>query len=221
MPANGITIKNLNGFRQTFREYMKFSKRDIRTALDTKAFYIMRGAVRNTMSPSKEKILSELADTDTSKKYPGAPLGAIIINSRRGRQGLKGLYGRAMDSALMSLIKSRWRSRRFIAAGWLPGIRKMDAYAENKGRAPRRDSSVKQFGRDKGGATPASTLTESAVARAVIFNAANTNRDVKGALDTYGMPGFVQSWNDEIDSMKQYMLDKLQKRANAISTRTH
>lgn len=231
MPADGIRFRNLGEFTSVLREYSKVSSRkDPKKILDTKAFYIQRGAVRETLSPSKERIKNELVNLRMSRVAPDAPLAAIIINSRRGKAGLPGLYGGGtrqnkmvrlksgldvlkmgkgggMLQAVKALVDARTRSRRFIASGWLDGIKRLESLAEKPSNAPPKDSSVKRYGRAKGGATPAGA--NSSNIRTLFWNMANANRDDKGALDKYGLPGFLRAWQAEIDSMKQYIADKM------------
>lgn len=211
---NGIRIKNLGEFGRVMKQYREVSSRkDPKVILDTKAFYICRGAVRETMGPTRQRIENELVNLRTSKTAPDAPLAAIIINARRGAKGDAGLFGKLMAVAVKALVSARIRSRRFIASGWLQNIKDLEPYAEQKNRAPRRDSTVKQFGRPKGGASPASRNADSAVSRTIIANAASSNHDLKDALEKYGMPAFLKAWQAEIDSMKQYIMDKMRRRA--------
>ena len=57
------------------------------------------------------------------------PLEAAIINARRGREGLPGLYGPKMRAEVRRLRSARVRSRRFIASGWLDAIRAVEPFA--------------------------------------------------------------------------------------------
>lgn len=212
MGRPGITIDNRE-FRETMREYRKFTKRDLATILNTKAFYIARGAVRNTLKASKEQIQWELTDPDFS--YSGAPIAALLVNKRRGAQGKKGLYGARMERAVNSLANARVLTRAFIAAGFLEAVKIFGGVAEKKNRAPRSDPSVKQRGRAKGSGTIA---RESWTPRATIENGARTRRETHDALMKYGGDGLQEAFDEEVASMKQYIEDKLQATADRVSS---
>ncbi len=63
----------------------------------------------------------------TTKKGNEAPLLALIINSRRGKKGLPGLYGAKMTQAIVRVLKFRLRSIGFEASGWIPGMKQLMA----------------------------------------------------------------------------------------------
>lgn len=222
----GATLKiNTRDFRATLTEYRKVSRRDLATILNTKAFYIARGAVRNTVKADRNKIRADLNSpayqVDLKGKNPTAtdfpPLAAAIINSRRGKAGLKGLYGADMRAAIRSLINARQRSRAFVASGFIAAIKKFFPLAERKSQAPRNDSTVKQYGQAKGSAVVATDASWKMLAS--ITNTASGPRETRDALERYGGPALQQAVNDEVRSMKQYMLDKFSATAKKFSAK--
>src|ERR1035438_2687109 len=85
-----------------------------------------------------------------------APLLALIINARRGRAGLKGLYGKAMADEFRKVFGARARSIAYIKSGWIEAreIFKRFGYG-GRGLPPSEGtgigSGVKQVGAPKGG----------------------------------------------------------------------
>jgi hypothetical protein len=229
---NGIKIYNRE-FRRDLADYSKASKRDLRTIIDTKGFYISRGAVRNTLKTPREKIKSQL--TAPSDVAPSAPLAAIIINSILGggkgslpksiralvKQGKKGLQGAAMKKAERIFISAKQRTRAFLAAGFLPAVKVFERLAEKKTGAPRVDRAVKQYGKAKGSGIP--TRESGWVVRATITNSATGAKEEKGgaALIKHAGAALQQAFNDEAASMRQYVVDKMQKTANQFKGRKH
>lgn len=224
MPGNGIKLTNLPEFRRVMREYQKVSKRDNATIVYTKAFYIARGAVRRTVKVERSKIQEEMAKPARIAKND-APLAAILINAAIGGKGKaadrvpsrllaawaaagKGLWGKAMRKAVRALTGARLSSRGFIAAGWLPAIKVFEPLAERKGRAPRQDRSVKQFGRPKGAGYAEGK--DSLVPKAIIENFANPPHDPHGALIKYGERALQEAFKDEMLSMEAYIAAKKQ-----------
>lgn len=229
--ADGITI-NTAQFRAAMREYKEFTKRDLATILNTKGFYISRGAVRATYRPTKEKVRRDLEKLFGGKRVSKvtvtrfsssgftqfqAPLLALIINARRGRKGLPGLYGSAMKKVMDSEVGRRYRSIGFIASGFLQAIKDFEPYAERKGSAPARDSSVKQFGQAKGYGTPA--RSGGWVVKAIINNSASAHGDTKGALEKFATAGLQTAVDAEVASMKQYIEQKMQETANKVNAK--
>lgn len=226
-----IRIKNYGEFSKVLKDYMAETRRNVRKVLDTKAYYIARGALRETEYATTAKITFELLRPGGSRVSPTAPLAAIIINRQLGRKNEPGLYGSGtrgnvmvrnkfgkdvmrikksggMKQAVERFVNIRFRSSRFIKSGWIQPIKDLERWAEAKSKAPARDSSVKQFGRSKGRAQPAGSGPDGPKARAVITNAASGNHDHKDALEKYGQPALLAAWQNEIASMKQYMIDK-------------
>ncbi len=103
MPG-GVTFRlDRREFDRTLNEYRKYSKRDVATIVNTKAFYIARGATRKTPKASQAKMDRQLLKnivtgikvvawmvktlksgkerrTAWLKRKTTAPLAALIIN---------------------------------------------------------------------------------------------------------------------------------------------
>lgn len=232
----GITL-DLSEFRSTLREYSEYTKRDLATILNTKGFYISRGAVRDTHRVEASTIETELRNLlrpegaeiwskstartvtrfDSVGRSRQVPLVSLLVNAQRGRKGQPGLKGADMQQASDSFIGRRVRSRAFIASGFIPSIKAFEPLAEKKGQAPPRDSEVKERGLRKLGygipATPGWTPF------AVIANAAFSYDDNGKALEVYGTRGLQLAVNDEVKSMREYIERKMQETANKVNTK--
>lgn len=230
---------NQSEFRSALREYVKHTKRDLPTILNTKGFYIARGAARSTHKASEAAIKTYFGAAMVLKLVRGkggmrfsrnkrgestlgamskhnAPLLAVIINSKRGKSGRKGLQGADMVEAVKRTYKAILASIGFIKSGWIPAIKGFEPFAEKKSSAPPMDKGAKVIGQNKGGVIPA---RESWTPKAIFWNSASAKRDHKGALDRYATEGLQKAINDEVRSMREYIERKLQATANRFNAR--
>lgn len=217
-------------FQRTLRDYEKVSKRDLATILNTKGFYIARGAVRDTHKADKDKVKAELtALVKSGKKFKtvkrfsrfgleyDAPLISLLINMRRGARGEKGLYGKSMANAVKGWLGARLRSIAFLRAGFIPAIKAFEPLAEKKGQAPKMDGATRQYGKPKGSAKVAKADTWRPVAS--ITNAASAKGDKNSALERYVGEGLRSAFAKEVASMKQYMEEKFAATAKKFSAK--
>ncbi len=230
--TGGITFKNMPGFTAVMREYAQASRRDDTTIVMTKAFYIARGAVRNTHRSDKAKVKQELQELVGARaqktvtrfgrygQEQEAPLAAILENASRGKRGQPGLYGSKMAQAVKSFIGRRLRSIGFLASGFLPAIKTFEPLAERTGSAPRIDQQIKQHGQDNGSARALNL--GGLVPKAIITNFAQGKGDHDGrALEKYAGDGLQKAFDDEMVSMREYIIHKKQGTANKYSTKHH
>lgn len=237
MSDNGITLTNLREFQEELREYREVSKKDDATIVNTKLFYIARGAVNitrrveplqiqvelealvKTFSPNSGKRVNKTVQRfgRFGQQYD-VPLVALIINYRRGQKGLKGLTGNDMAQAVRKFISAAKSSSAFIASGFLPGVKKFEAEAENRGGAPRFDNGVKQRGPDWGSATTAKPTDY--VPTGIIENFAQS-KDKTGAaaLDKWATRGLQQAFDDEMQSTARYIEEKKQATADKYNSK--
>lgn len=205
-------------FDEALRQYVEVSTRSLPDILNKKAFFIARRAVRETPATPKDTIVSQLGRVTRSKHgvrtmlakssatYPErsgkageAPLAALIINARLGREGYPGLYGASMKAAVAELIAARSRSRGFIKSGWLPAIHKLDAVLhDRRGEPPADHGPARQYGAAKGDALPARPGFR---CKAIIENGASGTHETHQALIKYGGPALQRAFNFEAASM--------------------
>ncbi len=201
-------------FRQTLDLYGKFSKRDRAVIVNTKAFYIARRAVVETIKADKKNI----------RAFIRAKSGAIVgrlINKRRGARGEKGLYGDAMAEAVIAVLANRLRSVAFLKSGWLRAIKTLEPLAERiRGNSvPRKDSTVKEYGKAKGDARPA--REGAIITMATIRNLAIAKHDKHDALGKFGGPALQRAIDFETRSMNDYIERKLRDAANEAGIKTN
>jgi hypothetical protein len=223
--AEDVSIRwDQRHFDRTFARYMQHTSRTLPEAINSKAFYIARGAVRETQKADKGKIRSALQQTIQvpSKSAVGtmrnkrvlvqardhdAPLAAVIINARRGAKNKRGLFGKNMRDAVKAMINARVRSVAYIKSGFLPAVKILAKFTKDKSRAPAMDSAAKQFGQAKGAAIPAGANAK--VPMATIINEAYAKHDKNDALRKVGGRGLQRSFDAETASMRQHIEDKM------------
>ena len=240
---------NTSEFNRAAELYSKALRKSLPEAINRKMAWITRKSLWYTPKADYGKMAKELGQkvrvvtktnkrtgkeftTLTAKKGKAwlgynnsastakAPLLALIINKIRGQRGQRGLYGDAMRAAFEKMFAYRARSIAFLKSGWLPALDAFRAFSGGgKGARglPPVDKTAKQFKQPKGGgriATPSNPT-------AVIWNTASTKRDHKKALLVYGMPALQKAYNEEVDSMKEYMERKFREDAQRIGIKTN
>jgi hypothetical protein len=217
-------------FDTILKRYLEVTSRDVVTAINTKAYFIARKAVWFTAKADPGKIKSDLGElvrvqrltkrgnfvwrrelrlTEADEKE--APLAALIINKRRGKHKQSGLYGKEMARAIRDMLAARMRSVAFIKSCWLPAIRTLAPLADKRG-VPPIDPTAKEIGVPKGSAEPARPTA--GIIMATIINAAETKRDTKNAIGKYGMRGLAMAFEDEANSMLDYIMTHLKPAAD-------
>lgn len=194
-------------FQKNFAEYMKWSKRGLREAVNQHGYYIARNAVNATKSAKKEDIRKDLETL--SKKYPKAPLAAILVNAKRAKEGKKGLTGEKMAKAVETFIKKAQASRNFLRAGWIPAVKKMAPFATKKGGKPIPDG-ARIKGSQKGGAYPA---RESLKPVFVLFNSVFGGKKASLRVKKIIQEGAQIAVDQETASMREYILKKMEEAA--------
>jgi hypothetical protein len=201
-------------FDKAMDEYMAFTKKSVAEVINAKAFFIARNAVLFTDKTPPTKIESEL--NAQSRDYAPTPLSVVIINSRQKKKGEKGLTGRKMGQAIKKMLAARRRAVNFLRSGWLPAIRILETAMKRgdikfaKRYAPKNDSTVKQYGQDKGSAIWAKPNLERTYAQ--IENAVQGEGRGKvntGRVQSIITKGLDKAIKAEIASMKVYVERKM------------
>jgi len=202
--------------------YLKWNKRAISEIVNTKAYFVARGAVNTTGAVNKSAIEAELR---APGRTSSAPVGALIVNARRGAKGEKGLNRAKMEAAVNKLVRARQRTVNFLRSGWIPAIKKLESLVPKKGGAAPYKS-IKQHGAPMGGANAAkeSSLFK---AQAEIWNTVTGGKPVAGILSK-GSPakvaaiiedGLQKAINKEMKSMLQYINKKTLEGLEKLRTR--
>jgi hypothetical protein len=210
--ADGIKFKvDTREFDKTMREYVNYSKRDISTIVNTKAYYIARRAVAETpLAESKE--IREFIKRDSGR------IAGSIINARRGQRGEKGLYGKEMAKAVATMLASRLRARAFIKSGWLWAVKVLAPHAEKIGGPSLGKGKPELIGKPKGGATPA---VEGWSVRASIINTVTAAWDKRDGAAKVAEPALERAFEFERQSMLGYIERKLRGTAKSSGIRTN
>jgi hypothetical protein len=192
-------------FNSIFKEYLKYSKREIADSLNAKAYFIACNATEDTKKVSQERIEAELRAP--SQTYPKVPLAGILVNVKRRNSGKKGLHGEKMKSAIEKFVSARKRGSAFIASSWIGAIKAMAPYVKMKS-GKRQDPLTKQRGAAKGGATPAKDNKG-----LLIASIWSNVRDKKSSpeLEKILQIGAQKAFDREAKSMLKYISDKLDK----------
>ena len=213
-------------FDAALGRYIQTSSRDMVTILNTKAYYIAAKASWYTRKAKPADIRAFMSKyvtvesgrrvnpkTGRMKKFKDytfassssgkAPAIALIINSYRGANGKKGLYGKDMYKAMKGEQSRRMRSIAYIVSGWINAMRILEPNAEEKARA-RAARGVKLYPVPTGKAIPA---TESKM-MVEIENWASSKWDKRGGFDAVASAGLQRAFDDEAKDMEKYMMRK-------------
>jgi hypothetical protein len=226
---------NTEEFQKTLNQYLAFTSRDLPSALNTKMFYIARGASRLTPKANRSSVEQELGVVGYAVKIGkrGKPLmrdgrfkwdklysrkvtvANLIINSRKGKAGKKGLYGQEMLAAVVDMIRKRTRSIGTLKAGWLGAIRTFGSAIGQSGDIEQLSSHIK--GRTKAkiatpGFSPSCSLE-------YLTNSYTTHPEHMGYIDKRVEAALNQAYKDEMASMEKYIIEKMQGRANKMAGR--
>jgi hypothetical protein len=189
-------------FDRVFKEYMTYSKRDFAEACNQHAYYIARDAVNVTKKADKNVIRAKLEGPSAS--YPSVPLAAILVNVERAKQGKKGLNGPQMANAVERFIRKFQSHVNFVAAGWIPAIKKLAMVVPRKGGASIPSGTAKS-GRIFGGAT---TATEGFSPVAWIWNSVVGGKQYSAKVHNIIEEGAVKAIQMETQSMRDYIVKK-------------
>ena len=204
---SNITMKvDTKQFDRVLDEYMRYTSRSITEAVNSHAYYAARNATQTTYAAEASKIKEDLQAA--SSRYPSVPLAAILVNRDRKKKGKRGLRGEAMRTAVEKFIKVRQSHRNFLRSGWIPAIKQLASLVPKK-RGARIPPGTEKKGRDFGGATPAK-VGEHPIA--VIWNSA-VGKNANAKAIRYIEEGIERALDQEVESMKQYILKKQEQAA--------
>lgn len=218
-------------FDRVLRLYMQHSRRDWAQIINTKAYFIARRATATTKKADAREIrkLRDRAVIGTGIRFRkgkakpvtirediSATRAAKILQAERRKAGEPPVSRKDLPQAVKRFIAGRLRSISYIKSGWIPAIRRLEPLADLASR-PRQDTSAKQFGRPKGGATPARNLWRTMVQ---IFNEAWTRKQGDKGLRKYGRAGLQAAFDHELRSMREYVERKFLQRINRLGIRT-
>lgn len=225
-----MEVVNMNEFQAVLNRYLGVCSRELPKALNAKMFYIARGAARLSPKASRPEVEKELGVVGYKVKVgkSGKPLtrkgklrwntvvsstatlAAKIVNARRGKAGKPGLHGSEMATAVSRLIARRIAAIGTIRRGWRNAIK---AFGFASGEAsvvaePGRVKGATKFKIAKDGFTPSAELE-------YLVNSYDRNHNQY--IDARTRAALRQAYADEMRSMQEYIIKKLQKQADRLS----
>lgn len=103
-------------FQQWFARYLRRTSRDIVSAVNKRAFFILLRAIKALGKSKPNEIREELLSP--SRRAQRAPLAAILVQKKRRDEGLRGLGGKEDASTMRQEVK-RLIAKRRSSAGYL------------------------------------------------------------------------------------------------------
>lgn len=206
----------MRDFNRTLNEYRKFNKRQPAEIVNAKLYFVSLNALNATLKTPKPQIATEL--NATSRTNPKRTLGELIVfkqlhKNKKMPKKTKTLVNN-MAKWVEKLIKGRQNRVGFLAAGWIPAIKKLDFWNRRgdlsftKKFAPKKDSSVKQYGSDKGDVQPAKENRESVIG--TIFNFIGQGKQASTTVTKKLQEGLSKAIRREMASMRQYIQQKME-----------
>lgn len=202
--AGIVTAKvDVTAFNAIFKQYLKFSRRELADSLNAKMYYITCNATNTTHKVEKQTIEADLRKP--SKVNPNVPLAAILVNAERARKGKKGLWGAKMAKAMETLINVKKRAATFVASSWISAIKDLAPYVRQKA-GYRKNALTKIRGKSRGGAMPARDPNK-AVQKVTSW--VDIKQDIGQRGTSVLTEGMQQAFNREAKSMIEYINKKL------------
>ena len=222
-------------FNRTLDKYKEFHKRRSAPAIvNKKALFIARRAILETKRPEASKIKSgigqmvfDLVRTKSGRSKRvlknnsnGAPIGALIVNFIRGKQGLPGLNGEDMKKAIQRLVTKRVGAIAFLASGWIPAVKKLSPLVRGKQGAAANDKDANKISNPKGSVQPAKEIGSKSVAK--IINSAVSKFTTTGdPLGKIALPALQKAINYETASMQANIEEEMRKSAKDCGIKVH
>jgi hypothetical protein len=230
-PGASLEIVNMGDFQRTLNQYLAISSRELPKALNSKMFFIARGASRLSPKANRADIERQLGVTGYKVKIgkKGKPLmrngkprwdrqftsdstvANLVINARLGRAGKPGLYGWRMKQAVSEMVNKRVRSIGTIKAGWLNAIRKFGAAV---GEASFKELSAWRL---RGGSRARVAKSGFTPVAELEYLVNSFTAEHQQYIDGRTKAALAQAYSDEMRSMEKYIIEKMQKQADKLS----
>lgn len=186
-------------FKAALRSYMKQSRRTLAEIVNKRAVNIAFKSIRYTPKAKKSRINRDLKQK--SLIAPKAPIGAILVNSKRK----PGLYGPSMIDAVEDLKVKRARTLGFIKSGWFGAIKDLQPHAKVRRRAPRLNLKGKPKGYGR-------------AARRGLNPTAEIINQVPGASEI-GSSALQRAMNEDAIDMRTFTAKRMQQDAKKYNAR--
>ena len=118
-----ITVQlDMTEFDRWLAAYLRRTSRDIPSALNKRAFFILIRTIKMLPKTKAAKIRQEL---NGPSRVPGAPLGGLIVNKKRRQQGLPGVTGSELKKEMRKLVKKRVASIGFLKSFFVKAVKQL------------------------------------------------------------------------------------------------
>lgn len=231
-------IANEREFSHALRSYLKQTRRDLADVLNKKSYFIVRRAIWYTHKADRAKMIRELgahevselqktATGELSRYKRGKNAGQLrrrrtfefgeqgsLLNSRVGKILIAKLRKtnqpipatKVLQRMAERFFQARLRSIAFLKSGWITARDGFKRAIRGGGFGlPPNDRDAKQYGRAKGDYRRASPGFRPV---AMMINRAIAKGDKKNALHRFGQPALQRAFNEEIASMKDFVLNR-------------
>lgn len=215
MPKNKLDYREFNATLSQYRQFHK--SRTAPELVNKKALYAARGAIRQTVRPSRDKIKESLMMNGSEVSIP---IAALIINKQRKIAGKRGLSGPEMRGAITTLINQRVAHRAYLASGWIPSVKELAPLVPNKRGIPRNDPQASKIQHPKGSCKPARGSFIRSVA--VIINSATAKKTTTDdPMDKFALPALQKALDSERASMEENIKEEMLKAAKRFGIKAH
>lgn len=200
-------------FNRVLTEYAKWNKRQPMEIATAKAYFISLNAMSTTKTADKGKIAEQLSES--SKKFAGVPLAAIIVNRNLGNKNKKGLTGQKMTDAITKYIKKAQSKTQFLRSGWIAAAKTLDFWNKrgdvsfSKRFAPKKPQGVRQIGNPKGFAQ---VNNQTAMCSVTIGNMIGQGKQQSKTVTGILEEGLIKAVKRETQSMISYITKKYQEK---------
>ena len=200
-------------FNATLQRYLAASKKTLPEVLNQKAFSILTSAIGFTQKAQAPKIRASLNRIVPDKRGGHAPLAALIVQSKRGTAGEKGLYGADMREAVKTFINKKIAAIRFLSLGWIPAATKFGV-AIGKRPSDKLVSISKRF--EKDGAKGGGEIARAGFTpKAHFFNLAFSKQHPGGGVNITEA-GLRKAIALQVKDMNIYIERKMQEMTNRV-----
>ena len=232
---------DMTEFNAALQAVARDSSRDLPLVINSQGFHLARRALKLTKRADPDKLAVQLGQVATNYGYTRGKknvklyrrkkpirvfddsthdtLAHRLVNARRIKEGLRGIWGSELDARAKKLRTARLRSINFIRSGWIPALRKFFRYIAKGSRAY--DRSVRQIGKPKGYGSPAPRKTMTPVAE--IANSAILPQSRFSAKKGNPFPiakiGLDLAIRESVLDMQRHLVERFQRNFDKRSAR--
>ena len=168
---------------------------------------ISRGKNKGQMRVKKGQFI-------TSDSLGRQSFAARILGARFRLTGQWGVRGNTMEERIHNLISSAQRSAAFIASGWIGARNALWSIVRKKPAGLMSIAGVRQYGKPKGAARPATLALASKIQAEIVNTALQANEGQPPAPGGDPMPVATRGLQQALSVAARDMMDELARRLN-------